>query len=98
MSNGLLTEEEVKTYLQVDETEIGRLRRRGKLTSYRVGGTFVRYRKDEVTALKSGRKFRMPDQFDRNWADMIRDFSTFYGAYILLAFAVAFLVFYFVHT
>ena len=95
MSDGLLTEEEVRSYLKVDSSEeIEQLIRRGKLTAYRVGGSFVRYRKDEVIALRSGRKFKLPDQFERNWVDKARDFLGFYGIYILLSILVILLVVY----
>ena len=95
MGEGLLTEEEVKSYLKVDSPEIEQLIRRGKLTAYRVGGSFVRYRKDQVIALRSGYKFRMPDQLERNWFDKIWDFINFYSIYILLSFLVVLLVVYF---
>ena len=98
MSDGLLTEEEVKTYLQVDSPEVDQLIRRGKLTAYRVGGSFVRYRKDEVVALRSGRKFRMPDQLEQGWFDKIRDFWNFYSIYILLSILVVVLITYFVQA
>jgi len=96
MSEGLLTEEEVKSYLEVDSGEVSRLKRRGKLTAYKVGGAFVRYRKDQVVALRTGQKFQMPDQFDRNVWDHVRDFFSFYSLYIVLFVAVVFLVTYFV--
>lgn len=95
MSEGLITEEEVKSYLQLDSPEIEQLIRRGKLTAYRVGGSFVRYRKDEVIAVRSGRKFRLPDQFDRNWFDKTRDFLNFYGIYVLLTILIVALTVYF---
>ena len=98
MSEGLITEEEVRSYLKVDSPEIEQLIRRGKLTAYRVGGSFVRYRKDEVIAIKSGRKFRLPDQFERNWFDKTRDFLNFYGIYILLTILVVSLTIYFVQA
>ena len=98
MSEGLITEEEVKSYLKIDSPEIEQLIRRGKLTAYRVGGSFVRYRKDEVIAIRSGRKFRLPDQFERNWFDKVRDFSNFYGIYILLTILVLTLTIYFVQA
>src|SRR3989338_11376858 len=94
MSEGLITEEEVKSYLEIESPEIEQLIRRGKLTAYRVGGSFVRYRKDEVIALRSGRKFKLPDQFERNWVDKARDFLGFYGIYILLSILVILLVVY----
>lgn len=98
MSNGLLTEEEVSSYLKLEPPEIEKLVRRGKLTAYRVGGSFVRYRKDEVIALRSGRKFQIPDQLERSWLDRIRDFWSFYSIYILLFVLVVLLVAYFVQS
>ena len=96
MSEGLLTEEEVKSYLKVDSPTIEQLIRRGKLTAYRVGGSFVRYRKDQVVAIRSGLKFRMPDQLERNWFDKIRDFLNFYSIYFLLTILVVLAVVYLV--
>ena len=98
MSEGLITEEEVKSYLKVDSPEIEQLIRRGKLTAYRVGGSFVRYRKDEVIAIRSGRKFRLPDQFEQSWFDKVRDFLNFYGIYIILSVLIVALTIYFVRT
>ena|SRR3989338_8903030 len=98
MSDGLLTEEEVRSYLKVDSPEINQLIRRGKLTAYRVGGSFVRYRKDEVIALRSGRKYRLPDQFERSWFDKVRDFLSFSSIYVLLSVLVVLLVVYFLQA
>jgi hypothetical protein len=95
MGDGLLTEEEVRSYLSVDPSELKQLIHRGKLTEYNVGGSFVRYRKEEVVALRSGRKFQMPDQFERGWIDKIRDFWNFYSIYILLSILVFLAVLYF---
>ena len=96
MSEGLLTEEEVKSYLKVDSPTIEQFIRRGKLTAYRVGGSFVRYRKDQVIALKSGQKFRIPDQLERSWFDKIRDFVNFNSIYFLLSILVILLAVYFI--
>ena len=95
MSDGLLTEEEVKSYLKVDSSALDQLLRRGKLTAYKVGGSFVRYRKDEVVALRSGRKYRLPDVIERNWFDRIKDFLNFYGIYVLFSILVILLAVYF---
>ena len=94
MGDGLLTEEEVRSYLSVDPSGLKQLIRRGKLTEYKVGGSFVRYRKEEVVALRSGRKFQMPDQFERSLIDKTRDFWNFYSIYILLSMLVILAVFY----
>ena len=98
MSDGLLTEKEVKSYLQANDREIEHLKHRGKLTAFKVGGEFVRYRKDEVVALRNGRKFRMPDQLERNGWDAVRDFVRFYGVYLVLAAAAVLLFYYFFHA
>ena len=98
MSEGLITEEEVKSYLKIESPEVEQLIRKGKLTAYRVGGSFVRYRKEEVIALKSGRKFVLPDQFERSWFDKLKDFFNFYGIYIILSAVVLFLIGYFVQA
>src|SRR3989338_2232012 len=98
MSDGLLTEEEVRSYLKLDPHALEQLIRRGKLTAYRVGGSYVRYRKEEVVAIKSGRKFRLPDQLERNWWDKVRDFWSFYSIYILLSLLIFLLVVYLIQT
>jgi excisionase family DNA binding protein len=94
MGDGLLTEEEVRSYLSVDPSELKQLIRRGKLTAYKIGGSFIRYRKEEVVALRSGRKFRLPDRFERSGFEKIRDFWNFYSIYILLSILVILVVFY----
>ena len=98
MSDGLLTEEEVKSYLKVDSDTLEQLRHRRKLTAYNVGGSFVRYRKDEVIALRSGRKYQLPDQIERGWFDRIRDFMSFYSIYVLLSLLAVLLVVYFLQA
>ena len=95
MGSGLLTEEEVRSYLELEDSELERMIKRGKLTAYRLGGTFIRFRKEEVMALKEGRKFFMPDQFERTWFDRIRDFWKFYGFYLMLLTAVVLSVYFF---
>ena len=97
MSNGFLTEEEVRSYLSINPKELERLLRREKLTAFRVGGEFLRYRKDEVIALKTGQKFRLPDQLERNWFDKVRDFWNFYSVYVLLLILMVLLVVFFIH-
>ena len=85
MSSGLLTEEQVRSYLNIETTELSHLVQKGKLTAYKVGGAYVRYQKEEVMALKGGRKFRNPNVYERTWWDKIIDFLKFYGFYILLS-------------
>ncbi len=96
MANGLLTEEEVRSYLNVTPIELEQLIRRGKLTAFRVGGQFLRYRKEEVVKLRTGQKSQMSDQLDRTWNDKVRDFLGFYGFYFLLITGIILVVLFFV--
>ena len=79
----LLTEEEVEHYLGMKPDEVQQLVKRGKLTAYRLGGTYLRYRKEEVLAVRSGKKFIPPDELKRSTLDKLRDFWKFYNFYIL---------------
>ena len=88
----MLTEEEVQHYLNVSPSEVQRLVKRGKLTAYRLGGTYLRFRKEEVTALKNGRKFVAPEELGRSGVDKWLDFWNFYSFYILSSILVLLLV------
>lgn len=86
----LLTEEEVQNYLGIDRPEIEKLMKRGKLTAFRVGGSYLRFRKEEVTALKAGKRFVSAEQLGRrSWLDRTRDFWKFYSFYVLSSILIA---------
>ena len=87
----LLTEEEVQHYLGVSPSDVQKLVKRGRLTAYRLGGTYVRFKKEEVAALKNGKKFVAPDELGRSRVDRIRDFWKFYSFYIITSILVALL-------
>jgi len=87
----LLTEEEVQHFLGVDEEEVGRLVKRGKLTAYRLGGSYIRFRKEEVLAMKNGRKFVAPDELSRSTFDRVLDFWKFYSFYVLASILIVLL-------
>ena len=91
----LLTEEEARYYLGVGEDEIRQLIKKGKLTAYRLGGAYLRFKKEEVLALKSGRKFVAPEELGRSAFDKFIDFWKFYSFYILSSVLVLLLAFYF---
>lgn len=50
--NSLLSIEEVKNYLQIEQEEIERYITQGKLHAYKIGGTYIRFRKEEVLNLR----------------------------------------------
>lgn len=91
----MLTEEEVRHYLGVSASDVQQLVKKGKLTTYRLGGTYVRYRKEEVLAIKNGRKFVAPGTVVRSGWDRFRDFWKFYSFYIVSTVVILGLVLFF---
>jgi len=78
-----LTEEEVQHYLGKTPADIQKLMKRGKLTAFRVGGSYIRFKKEEVVALKSGKKFIAPEELGRSQLERFRDFWKFYSFYVI---------------
>lgn len=80
--NSLLSIEEVKNYLQVQEEDIERFITQGKLHAYKIGGTYIRFRKEEVLNLRfevvSRKKKDRPSVIGK-----IADFWRFNNFYII---------------
>lgn len=51
--NNMLTVEEVKTFLEIDQTELEKHLKTGKLHAYKIGGTYLRFRKEDILNLRS---------------------------------------------
>ncbi len=51
--NNMLTAEEVKSFLEVTQTAFDKFLKEGKLHVYKIGGTYVRFRKEDVLNLRS---------------------------------------------
>ena len=50
--NNLLTLEEVKQYLELEEAQLDKYVKQGKLHAYKIGGEYLRFRKEEVLSLR----------------------------------------------
>ena len=50
--NNMLTIEEVKNFLSIEQPEIEKFISAGKLSAYKIGGTYLRFRKEEVLNLR----------------------------------------------
>jgi len=50
--NNMLTLEEVKSYLDIEQKELEDYLSRGKLHAYKIGGTYLRFRKEDVINLR----------------------------------------------
>ena len=90
----LWTTAEVAKYLGIAELDVEELVRQGQLTGYKLGGQFLRFRPDQVEALKGKLRFRthsnaaMMRRRDP-WLTRFSDFVYFYDFYLI---SVAFLV------
>lgn len=97
----LWTTAEVAQFLGIDELDVEALVRQGKLTGYRLGGRFLRFRPDQVTALKGVISFRPSAgktiaQRAAGWRGGLRDFVYFYDFYLVSAACLAVLIIYLV--
>ena len=95
----LWTTAEVATYLGVQELDVEQLVREDKLTGYKLGGQFLRFRPDQVIALKGTLRFRSStsrrsSERPISWGQQVREFVYFYDFYIISATLFAFLVIY----
>lgn len=50
--NNMLTYEEVKNFLEIEQGALEKYLKQGKLKAYKIGGTYVRFRKEEVLNLR----------------------------------------------
>lgn len=91
--NNLLSSEEVKRYLEIEEPDLNGLVDLGKLRAYKIGGTYLRFRKDEVLNLKSEFSSGKKTYLSIPWFVRIRDFWRFNNFYILSLLFIALLFF-----
>ena len=94
----LWTTTEVAQFLDIHEVDVERLVREGKLTGYKLGGQFLRFRPDQVEGLKRTVRFRpntaAPALRHDSWLGQTRDFLYFYDFYVISAGLLAVLVVY----
>ena len=86
----LWTTAEVAQSLGIQEVDVEELVRQGKLTGYKLGGQFLRFRPGQVEALKRSVKFRpnlgkAAQQRKSSWLSSVRDFLYFYDFYLISA-------------
>ena len=95
----LWTTQEVAQYLGINEIDVEELVRQGRLTGYKLGGQFLRFRPGQVEGLKGTIQFRpntrkpVPIRQD-SWFERAKDFLYFYDFYLVSAAFLAMLVIY----
>ena len=95
----LWTTTEVAKCLGINDVDVEELVRQGKLTGYKLGGQFLRFRPDQVQALKGTIRFRPNPtkpalQRRDRLVHHVREFFYFYDFYLVSATFLAILVVY----
>ncbi len=85
--------------LGITELDVEQLVREGKLTGYKLGGKFLRFRPQQVDELKGKLRFRNTPKSSRtpasgSWFAQASDFIYFYDFYVLSALLFTMLVIY----
>ena len=92
--NNMLTIEEVKNFLEIEQPEVEKYVKVGRLNAYKIGGTYLRFRKEEVLNLRfelhSKRNAPTPQTLISKAGDFWR-FNNFYIVSILIVIALAIL-------
>ena len=95
----LWTTAEVAKFLGINDVDVEQLVQQGKLTGYKLGGKFLRFRPDQVEALKGKLRFRSSTTTaavhpSDPWLNGFRDFVYFFDFYIISATLLAVLIIY----
>lgn len=91
----MLSVEEVRNYLELSQTDLEKYLKNGKLKAYKIGGAYVRFRKEEVLLLRSEllpKKSRLAPSL----GSLAADFWRFNNFYIISIFIVGALLYFIV--
>lgn len=92
----LLTVRDVSLLLGISEREVVDLVESGELPAYKVGGVYLRFKKEQIQELLNSNKFsstKPKPQEDYPIGDKISDFFYFNDFYILAILIIIFLLF-----
>ena len=81
--NNLLSVEEVKRYLEVEDGQVQNLIHAGKLRAYKIGGAYLRFRKEEVLSVKQEIGKGAKNTLSIPWFLRLRDFWRFNNFYLI---------------
>jgi excisionase family DNA binding protein len=94
----LWTTGEVAQHLGIDEAQVHQLVRQGKLTAYKLGGQFLRFRPEQVELLKGDVSppslLGKPKPARHIWFHDVKDFFYFYDFYLISASLLALIAVY----
>lgn len=97
--NNMLTVEEVKNFLEIDQAGLEKYLKQGKIKAYKIGGTYVRFRKEEVMNLRTElapRKIKPSEP--ASLGARLGDFWHYNNFYIISLLLVLIIVFFVIRT
>lgn len=93
--NNMLTIEEVQNYLDINESEAEKLIQNGKLQAFKIGGSYIRFRKEEVMNLRFELHSKsLKPQSKSGFFSKIADFWRFNNFYIVSLILVGLLIYF----
>lgn len=92
--NNMLTPEEVKSFLEITQDDLQKYAKQGKLPSYKIGGTYIRYRKEDVLNLRTELLPKRVKQSKPSLLSRLGDFWRFNNFYIVSLAVVAALLYF----
>ena len=97
--NNMLTFDEVKNFLEVEQQVIEKFIRDGALHAYKIGGVYIRFRKEEVLSLKYD--VLLKKDTTRNsisFGQQLWNFWRFNNFYIISVLIIAAMAYWFLRT
>ena len=97
--NNMLTLDEVKNFLEVEQQVIEKFIRDGALHAYKIGGVYIRFRKEEVLTLKYDVLLKKKTtRASISFGQQVWNFWRFNNFYIISVCVIAALAYWFLHT
>ena len=97
--NNMLTLDEVKNFLEVEQQVIEKYIRDEVLHAYKIGGVYIRFRKEEVLGLKYDVLLKKKKTgTSKSFGQRLLDFWRFNNFYIISVLIILALAYWFLHT
>ena len=96
--NNMLTLEEVKNFLEIDQPELEKFLKERKLRAYKIGGEYIRFRKEEVINLRYEIHPQGVSEGRHSFLSRVLEFWRFNNFYIVCGVLILGLVVYFIRN
>ena len=90
--NNMLTVEEVKGFLDISQDELEKYLKQGKIHAYKIGGTYLRFRKEDVLNLRADLHPQKSKKPSNPFLSRVADFWRFNNFYIISILVVIVLI------